>query len=351
MPKVGWYPSRLRATFGPSQVGFGVDRVNDDEATSDSGLAKDLSLEKLGKPKASAGPAEEFIEAQTRLTQTEQVSAELRVERTAAEIRNLEIQNEHIHTQHFRERIHVAFDFGLSFAILVIVAFFAWMLWDAGSSRSVVIGAFEVPPSFQQQGLTGKVVASGMLDRLQNLQASTRSAQARTKIKDAWSNEIEVEIPEANISLAELQRYLHKWLGHDLQIGGNVTQAAGMISLTVRGGGFPAKTFPGKPAALPLLLTDAAEYIYGQAEPYAFAVYLSSNGRSPEAIRLVKSAFGMADESQRPLLLNVWGKDDYFLGRSMDVFITKLRKYFKTDPSANIETIHGIGFRLNAVVQ
>ena len=51
------------------------------------------------------------------------------------------------------------------------------------------------------------------------------------------------------------------------------------------------------------------------------------------------------------VLLNVWGKDDYFLGRSMDVFITKLRKYFKSDPSANIETIHGIGFRLNAVVQ
>ncbi len=51
------------------------------------------------------------------------------------------------------------------------------------------------------------------------------------------------------------------------------------------------------------------------------------------------------------VLLNVWGKDDYFLGRSMDVFITKLRKYFKSDPSANIETIHGLGFRLNAVVQ
>ena len=51
------------------------------------------------------------------------------------------------------------------------------------------------------------------------------------------------------------------------------------------------------------------------------------------------------------VLLNVWGKDDYFLGRSMDVFITKLRKYFKSDPSANIETIHGIGFRLNAIVQ
>jgi DNA-binding response OmpR family regulator len=51
------------------------------------------------------------------------------------------------------------------------------------------------------------------------------------------------------------------------------------------------------------------------------------------------------------VLLHVWGKDDYFLGRSMDVFITKLRKYFKADSSIQIETIHGMGFRLNAAVQ
>ncbi|HTQ63730.1 MAG TPA: response regulator transcription factor [Puia sp.] len=50
------------------------------------------------------------------------------------------------------------------------------------------------------------------------------------------------------------------------------------------------------------------------------------------------------------VLLNVWGKDDYFLGRSMDVFITKLRKYFKIDPAVNLETIHGVGFRFNAMV-
>jgi DNA-binding response OmpR family regulator len=51
------------------------------------------------------------------------------------------------------------------------------------------------------------------------------------------------------------------------------------------------------------------------------------------------------------VLMNVWGKDDYFLGRSMDVFMTKLRKYFKGDHSINLETIHGLGFRFNANVQ
>jgi len=45
------------------------------------------------------------------------------------------------------------------------------------------------------------------------------------------------------------------------------------------------------------------------------------------------------------ILLDVWGKDDYFLGRSMDVYITRLRKSLKKDPDIILETIHGVGFR------
>jgi DNA-binding response OmpR family regulator len=45
------------------------------------------------------------------------------------------------------------------------------------------------------------------------------------------------------------------------------------------------------------------------------------------------------------ILMNVWGKDDYFLGRSMDVFITKVRKYLKNQTKAKLQTIHGIGFK------
>lgn len=52
----------------------------------------------------------------------------------------------------------------------------------------------------------------------------------------------------------------------------------------------------------------------------------------------------------REVVLNaVWGQDDYFVGRSLDVFITKLRKYFKEDPSIQIQNIHGIGFKLEMV--
>lgn len=46
------------------------------------------------------------------------------------------------------------------------------------------------------------------------------------------------------------------------------------------------------------------------------------------------------------ILTAVWGQDDYFAGRSMDVFITKLRKYFSMDDKIAISNIHGIGFKL-----
>jgi DNA-binding response OmpR family regulator len=45
-------------------------------------------------------------------------------------------------------------------------------------------------------------------------------------------------------------------------------------------------------------------------------------------------------------LAKIWGEDNYFTARSMDVFVTKLRKYLSKDPNLQIMNIHGNGFRL-----
>jgi len=46
------------------------------------------------------------------------------------------------------------------------------------------------------------------------------------------------------------------------------------------------------------------------------------------------------------VLKKIWGDDSYYNARSMDVYITKLRKYFKNEPSVQIINVHGIGFKL-----
>jgi DNA-binding response OmpR family regulator len=50
--------------------------------------------------------------------------------------------------------------------------------------------------------------------------------------------------------------------------------------------------------------------------------------------------------SRQSILLHIWGNDDFFTGRSLDVFITKLRKYLQQDPAIRIMNIRGIGYKL-----
>jgi DNA-binding response OmpR family regulator len=50
--------------------------------------------------------------------------------------------------------------------------------------------------------------------------------------------------------------------------------------------------------------------------------------------------------TRETLLKQVWGNDDYFAGRSMDVYISRLRAYLKKEKSIEIVTVHGKGFKL-----
>jgi len=54
--------------------------------------------------------------------------------------------------------------------------------------------------------------------------------------------------------------------------------------------------------------------------------------------------------AREDILNEIWGEDDYFLGRSMDVFISRLRKYISEDKNIDIRTIRGTGFILEEIV-
>ncbi|NCA76102.1 MAG: response regulator transcription factor [Alphaproteobacteria bacterium] len=69
---------------------------------------------------------------------------------------------------------------------------------------------------------------------------------------------------------------------------------------------------------------------------------------SPKEAHLLKMLCSAKDGIllRKDALEQIWGADNYFNGRSMDVFIARLRKYLKTDPGIEIANIHGNGFRL-----
>jgi len=67
--------------------------------------------------------------------------------------------------------------------------------------------------------------------------------------------------------------------------------------------------------------------------------------RESELLRLLCIHKGQTLEREKALR-EIWGNTSYFSGRSMDVFISRLRKYFKDDDKIEIMGIHGKGFRL-----
>lgn len=71
---------------------------------------------------------------------------------------------------------------------------------------------------------------------------------------------------------------------------------------------------------------------------------------SPKESELLKMLAEYKNDllTREKALKKIWGSDTYFNGRSMDVYIAKLRKYLREDPEIEIVNIHGNGFRLVA---
>jgi tetratricopeptide (TPR) repeat protein len=193
---------------------------------------------------------------------------------------------------------------GLGFTALLGV-----MLYDAVTSHAVVVEAFDTPPALAPAGISGRVVASGVLDALQHLANATRAASEGLAAQSARSSDVKIVVPEAGVSIGEIERVLHQRFGRDLHVGGDLIQTpGGGLALTVRGDTVQPKTFAGAAGDLPRLSTQAAEYIYGSSQPVHLVYYLTSAGRNDEALAFVAGAFPAAtNDTDRSKLAEVWG--------------------------------------------
>ena len=230
----------------------------------------------------------------------------------------IEVQTEHLHEQRavnlqllklkrFDERLKVGLRVLVILVATVISLGGVLLIHDALTSRRVVIEPFDAPSALAGRGVTGKVIATGLLGELNRLQAATKSSAARRDLTNAWSAEVELALPEAGISIGELSRTLKRRFGHDVHIDGELVQTeAGGLDLTVRGDGVLQRTFHGKADELPRLTTQIAEYVFGQSEPALYATYLFNDGRAAETIAFAQEAYASASRSDRPYLLNGW---------------------------------------------
>ena len=204
-------------------------------------------------------------------------------------------------------RLRTGFQIFFALFATVIGIGLAIVIYAAVRSRGVVIDPFEAPPALAAKGLSGKVLAAGLLDVLTRIQAATRSTAEGRALSNGWTKEIAIEVPETGISIEQLERMIKTRFGHDQHIQGDlVLTEQGSLALTVRGTRILPKTFTDEARNLDKILTAAGEYIYSQSQPGLWAAYLATNDRFDEAIHFAQGAYASADPNERPYLLNAW---------------------------------------------
>ena len=240
----------------------------------DEDLADELALERL---EAGDAAAAKYLEAKTRV---------------------LDAEYERLHLSHFREWMYTALEAIVGLILFLVFAAVASAVYQAGRADGLVIESFSAPPDLVQKGLTGQALASKLLDRLNAMQNATSSSRAASSFSHDWGDDIKVAIPDTGVSLGEVIRYLHNWLGHEMHLSGELYEQGDKVALTVRLDGEAGRTFWGRAADLDAIVQQAAEAVFRRAQTYRYSVFLEYHGRTREAEQVLQelSETGSAKE-------------------------------------------------------
>ena len=215
----------------------------------------------------------------------------------------------HLRIRRTSERLKSASQIAIALVSIVVAGFLIIMIYDAVTSRAIIVEAFDAPLALSTDGITGKVVAGALLDVLTKVNIKAQTHGVPRPLANGWSSEnIQLGLPTNSISFSEMNRMLRARFGHDVHISGDLvkTETQG-LALTVRGDGIVPKTFGGGSTDLQKIIFQAGEYIYGQLQPVFFGAYLDTLGRYDEELIFSKEAFPTATKYDRPYLLNAWG--------------------------------------------
>ena len=268
----------------------------DSEVPSAQGAADPMAAQIAMNAGVQAGDeAREYLRKQSRL-------ADLQIDTLQ---KKDEFELSHLRFRQFSDWARFGLEIAAVLVVLLAVCGLGAMVWNAAEDHGLVVEAFQVPPDLSQRGLTGQVIATQVLDRLAALQAATISQRPAQTYQNNWGEDLRVEISDTGVSISDLSRFLHQWLGNQTRISGEVFRTQTGLTITTRAGADTGDRFSGTDADLDRLLQQSAEAIYRRTQPYRLAEYLSQHDRREEALAVL---IALADG--RPGQDRIWADHD-----------------------------------------
>ena len=249
----------------------------------------------------------EFLSKQSQLLETQNKHLE---EDHAARLHYLRGQAREVDIRRFALCLRVGLQIFLVLVATVVGIGALILIRDAVEDHGLVVEAFSVPPDLAKDGLTGEVVATRFLDKLQAMQTATTSERPADSYQYNWGSDIKVEIPETGLSLREFSKLLRNRFGHANHITGEVIRTPTGVAVTARFGDATPTTFAGPESDFDELARQAAEAVYRTSQPYRFVQFLFQHGRNAESFDVISDLATNGPLTERGWAYTLWGTLD-----------------------------------------
>ncbi len=239
-------------------------------------VALALAMQKAGNDPALSRAAGDYLAEQRHLVQIQikHFDEERRLGIAAAKRRR--------YADYMRNGLYTC----IALLVLGVLLAVARMTVEAMSDHSLVVEDFAVPSDFAARGLTSQALAEDLTSRVAAIRATavSQSVTYSSDVRADQADVLKVQIPETGISIDELERFLHRWLGHQTIVSGELSEeAGGQISILLHIAGANPIVVSGSGADLHQLMQTAAEKAFAIFDPDNAIIYLSATGRRAEA--------------------------------------------------------------------
>lgn len=178
--------------------------------------------------------------------------------------------------------------------------------------QSILIEPFEVPKALQEQGYTGRALATKLVDKLNQI-ARAQPAKEQGKrgfIRQGSQAPLEVEIPGFKLSITAVMNLLLEAFKRNPPhiLSEIVASDKGQLLLTTRVDDFQEGQFRGRLKDLDAMLLDAARGVYRVLRPSDLAFYETSEGNYSAAIDAIEAAVRKEDKGEQIRAYTLWGE-------------------------------------------
>jgi tetratricopeptide (TPR) repeat protein len=231
------------------------------------------------------------------------------------------------------EKIESLRSIATNLLLLSVVGFVCYVGYNELTKDVIVVEPFEVPKILHDQGYTGKVLASMLIDQFDSIRATAKTSMKKKEFaQEAGADKVSLQIPGAGVSLQSIVQYARELIKPHTHIVGEAYQSGSNLILTLHVGGYVLPPDSSSSQSIPQLVNRAAQNAMKIIQPYVLAVHYYYVGDTTRMFETINRILSQPSHAEAKWAFNLWGGALHDLGKEEEA-IEKYKKAIELDPN------------------